>query len=145
MEKLVTELRRFRSDQGVKPSQKVPARLRFADADLDQQESIVRALARVEEPAEGFEASASIEVRLSQATLLVELDTSGTVDVAAERKRLDKELAAATKELEGTEKKLGNAAFLDKAPAAVVEKIRQRHQVAEEEIARVTARLKELG
>ena len=65
--------------------------------------------------------------------------------MAAERKRLDKELAAATKELEGTEKKLGNAAFLDKAPAAVVEKIRQRHQVAEEEIARVTARLKELG
>ena len=145
VEKLVTELRRFRSDQGVKPSQKVPARLRFADADLEQQESIVRALARVEEPTEGFEASASIEVRLSRAALLVELDTSGTVDVAAERKRLDKELAAATKELEGTEKKLGNAAFLDKAPAAVVEKIRQRHQVAEEEIARVTARLKELG
>ena len=58
------------------------------DADLEQQESIVRALARVEEPAEGFEASASIEVRLSQATLLVELDTSGTVDVAAERKTL---------------------------------------------------------
>ncbi|MFD8880802.1 valine--tRNA ligase [Corynebacterium xerosis] len=143
-QKLVTEVRRFRSDQGVKPSQRVPARFDAAAADLAAQEGIVRSLARLETPAEGFTATASIEVRLSTATVTVELDTSGTVDVAAERKRLEKDLAVAEKELSGTEKKLGNESFLAKAPDAVVDKIRTRNQVAREEIERITARLEGL-
>ncbi len=142
--KLITELRRFRADQGVKPSQKVPAQLDFTSADLAGQEELVRSIARVEEPGEDFGASASVEVRLSRATVDVALDTSGTVDVAAERKRLEKELAAAQKELDTTGAKLGNEAFLAKAPDAVVEKIRARRQVAQEEIERVTARLESL-
>ncbi len=143
-QKLVTELRRFRNDQGVKPSQRVPARMDIAAADLSGQEEIIRSLARAEAPEEGFNATASIEVRLSQATVVVELDTSGTVDVAAERKRLEKDLAKAEKELEGTNKKLGNEAFLAKAPDQVVEKIKARHQVALEEIERIKARLEGL-
>ncbi|MDY5785569.1 valine--tRNA ligase [Corynebacterium sp.] len=139
--KLITELRRFRSDQGVKPSQKVPAQLDFAAADLAAQEELVRSIARVEAPGEGFGASASVEVRLSRATVDVALDTSGTVDVAAERKRLEKELAAAQKELDTTGAKLGNEAFLSKAPDAVVEKIRGRQKLAQEELERVSARL----
>ena len=142
--KLITELRRFRADQGVKPSQKVPGALDFAEADLAGQEALVRSIARVEEPGEGFGASASIEVRLSQATLNAALDTSGTVDVAAERKRLEKELAAAQKELDTTGGKLGNEQFLANAPEQVVEKIRERQRVAQEEFDRVTARLEGL-
>ena len=143
-EKLITEIRRFRSDQGVKPSQKVPARIDFAAVDLSGQEDAVRSLARVDAPAETFAASASIEVRLSQGTVVVELDTSGAVDKDAERKRLEKDLAAAQKELDTTAKKLANEAFLAKAPEAVVQKIRNRQQVAQEECARITARLEEL-
>lgn len=143
-EKLITEIRRFRSDQGVKPSQKVPARIDFAAVDLSGQEDAVRSLARVDAPAETFAASASIEVRLSQGTVIVELDTSGAVDKDAERKRLEKDLAAAQKELDTTAKKLANEAFLAKAPEAVVQKIRNRQQVAQEECARITARLEEL-
>ena len=143
--KLITELRRFRADQGVKPSQTVPARLDFASADLAGMEGAVRAIARVEAPGEGFAASSSIEMRLSQATLNVELDTSGTVDVAAERKRLEKELAAAQKELDTTAAKLGNDQFLANAPEQVVAKIRERQQVAREEFDRVTARLEGLN
>lgn len=143
-EKLITEIRRFRSDQGVKPSQKVPARIDFAAVDLSGQEDAVRSLARVDAPAETFAASANIEVRLSQGTVVVELDTSGAVDKDAERKRLEKDLAAAQKELDTTAKKLANEAFLAKAPEAVVQKIRNRQQVAQEECARITARLEEL-
>ena len=83
-------------------------------------------------------------MRLSQATLDVALDTSGTVDVAAERKRLEKELAAAEKELDTTGRQLGNEQFLANAPEQVVEKIKVRQQVAKEEFARVTARLAQL-
>jgi len=64
-----------------------------------------------------------------------------TVDVDAERKRLEKDLAAAQKELAQTAGKLGNEAFLAKAPEAVVDKIKARQQLAAEEVERITARL----
>jgi valyl-tRNA synthetase len=82
-----------------------------------------------------------VEVRLSGGTVVVELDTSGTVDVAAERRRLEKDLAAARKELAGTTAKLTNEAFLAKAPEPVVDKIRDRQQLANEEVERISARL----
>ncbi|WP_338891169.1 valine--tRNA ligase [Rhodococcus sovatensis] len=146
MQKLITEVRRFRSDQGLKPSQKVAATLIGIEAaDLVAQVPATRALAKLTEPADGFNATASVEVRLSQATVTVELDTSGTVDLVAERARLVKDLAAAEKELGQTTGKLGNDAFLAKAPDAVVDKIRSRQQIATEEIARIQARLEAMG
>ncbi|MFC9360926.1 valine--tRNA ligase [Rhodococcus sp. NPDC057014] len=145
MQRLVTEVRRFRSDQGLKPSQRVPARISgIADADLDTQLAAVTSLARLTDPADGFAASASVEVRLSKATVTVDLDTSGNVDLGAEKARLEKDLAAAQKELAGTTAKLSNEAFLAKAPDAVKDKIRTRQQIATEEIDRITKRLKEL-
>ena len=77
--------------------------------------------------------------------MVVELDTSGTVDLVAERARLVKDLAAAEKELAQTTAKLGNEAFLAKAPDAVVDKIRTRQSIAQEEIARITARIESMG
>ena len=64
--------------------------------------------------------------------------------VEAERKRLEKDLAKANKELEQTGKKLANDNFLNKAPAEVVEKIRDRQKVAQEEVERITGRLEGL-
>ena len=71
----------------------------------------------------------------------VELDTSGAIDVAAERARLGRDLAAAQKELDAAEKKLGNPKFVEKAPTAVVDGIRARREAAAADIERVTARL----
>ncbi|MGH3583669.1 MAG: valine--tRNA ligase, partial [Mycobacterium sp.] len=142
MQKLVTEVRRFRSDQGLADRQRVPARLSGLDAaDVESQLPATTALAWLTEPGDGFTASASVEVRLSVGTVVVEVDTSGTVDVAAERRRLEKDLAAAQKELAQTAGKLGNAEFLSKAPEAVVDKIKGRQQLAQEEVERITARL----
>jgi valyl-tRNA synthetase len=142
MQRLVTEVRRFRSDQGLADRQKVPARLAgVEDSDQSTQVSAVTSLAWLTEPAPDFRASASVEVRLSSGTVVVELDTSGTIDVAAERRRLEKDLAAAQKELASTAAKLGNADFLAKAPEQVVGKIRDRQRLAQEETERITARL----
>jgi valyl-tRNA synthetase len=145
MQKLVTEVRRFRSDQGLADRQKVPARLTGIDsADLATQAGAVRSLAWLTKDGPEFSASASLEVRLgpgSKSTVTVELDTSGVIDVAAERRRLEKDLAAAHKELTGTAAKLDNEAFLAKAPQAVVDKIRARRQLASDEVDRITGRL----
>ena len=142
VQRLVTEVRRFRSDQGLADRQKVPARLAgIQQAGLAEQVASVTALAWLTEPTGEFNATAQVEVRLAAGTVAVELDTSGTVDVAAERRRLEKDLAAAQKELASTAAKLGNEAFLAKAPGDVVDKIRERQQLAHEETDRITARL----
>ena len=103
MQKLVTEVRRFRSDQGLADRQKVPARLSGIDtADLDGQLPAVSSLAWLTDARDGFSPTASLEVRLSRGTVIVELDTSASVDVDAERRRLEKDLVAAQKELAST-------------------------------------------
>ncbi|WP_286275503.1 valine--tRNA ligase [Mycobacterium antarcticum] len=146
MQKLVTEVRRFRSDQGLNDRQRVPARLvGITEADLGTQVAATTSLAWLTEPADSFTPSAAVEVRLSHGMVLVELDTSGTVDVAAERRRLEKDLAVAQKDLAQTAAKLGNEEFLAKAPDAVVDKIRTRQRVAGEEVERITARLASLS
>ena len=142
MQKLVTEIRRFRSDQGLADRQKVSARLSGIDtADLSTQVGAVTSLAWLTDPGPEFSPSASLEVGLKGGIVVVELDTSGTIDVAAERRRLEKDLAAAKKELASTTAKLGNADFMAKAPEAVVDKQRERQRVAREETDRITARL----
>jgi valyl-tRNA synthetase len=146
VQKLVTEIRRFRSDHGLNPGQRVAARLRGLDAaDLDGFEAAVRVLARLAQPADGFAATAAFDVGLPAGPVTVELDTSGTLDVAAEQARLDKELAAARKELAGVEAKLANPDFVGKAPAEVVAKIRQRRSVALADLDRIEARLAALA
>lgn len=142
VQKLVTEVRRFRSDQGLKPGQRVAARLSGVDgADIAGHLGAVRSLARLTEPEDSFTASASLEVALAGGLVLVELDTSGTIDVVAERRRLAKDLSAAEKELAQCDGKLNNPAFVDKAPAQVVDKIKVRREAAVADIARITARL----
>ncbi len=146
IQKLVTEVRRFRSDQGLGDRQKVPARLSGLQTLGHDATHIaaVRSLAWLTEPGSEFSPSASVEVRLGAdpgSTVVVELDTSGAIDVAAERRRLEKDLAAAHKELAGTSAKLTNDAFLAKAPPAVVDKIRARQQLAHDEVDRISGRL----
>ncbi|SFP97228.1 valyl-tRNA synthetase [Amycolatopsis arida] len=145
VQKLITEVRRFRADQGLKPGQRVVATLSGPGYDgIAGHEAAVRALARLTEPGDGFTESAALEVGLTAGAVNVRLDLSGAIDVAAERKRLRKDLAVAEKELKQAEAKLGNAAFLEKAPAEVVEKIRARRNTAEADIHRITARLDSL-
>ncbi|AUH69339.1 valine--tRNA ligase [Gordonia sp. YC-JH1] len=146
LQKLITEVRRFRSDQGLKPGQRVAATVDGLDAaGLAELRPQLDSLARLEGAGDGFAATATVEVRLSTGTATVAIDTSGTVDVEAERKRAAKDLAAAEKELAGTSAKLGNEQFLSKAPDAVVEKIKTRRDLAEAEVARLKAKLEGLA
>jgi valyl-tRNA synthetase len=138
MMRLVTEIRRFRSDQGLRPSQRVAARLVGIEGTaLAGHEARIRALLRLDPPAAGFTASASLEVE----GITAELDVAGVIDVAAERRRMEKDLAAARAEAEQAERKLANADFTAKAPAAVVAKTRQRLEAARADIARIEQRL----
>ncbi|MDK0519446.1 valine--tRNA ligase [Streptomyces sp. ML-6] len=140
VQQVVTEVRRFRSDQGLQPGQKVPAELTLDGTALAPHEAAIRQLLRLQPAGEGFHATASLPV----AGATVALDLSGTIDVEAERKRLTKDLGAAEKEKAQALGKLSNEAFLGKAPDNVVDKIRGRLAKAEEDIERISGQLAKL-
>ncbi|MFE7096210.1 valine--tRNA ligase [Streptomyces erythrochromogenes] len=134
---LTKEVRRFRKEQGLDDKQKVPARLDLTGTVLAAHEAAIRQVLRLQPEGESFSATATLPV----AGATVALDLSGTIDVDAERKRLTKDLGAAEKEKQQAEAKLGNEAFLAKAPDNVVDKIKGRLAKAEADIARIQAQL----
>jgi valyl-tRNA synthetase len=132
--RLVTEVRRFRADQGLKPGQKVAATIEGLDPAY---EDAVRALLRLTPAGDSFTPTASLPVE----GVTVRLDTAGAIDVAAERARLEKDLAAARKEIAQAERKLGNEQFMAKAPEQVVEKTRARLEQARADVKSLEERL----
>ncbi|GAA2969392.1 valine--tRNA ligase [Streptomyces flavovirens] len=140
LQQAITEVRRFRSDQGLQPGQKVPARMDLSGTKLVAHEAAIRQLLRLQPEGEAFQVTATLPI----AGATVALDLSGTIDVTAERKRLTKDLGAAEKEIAQANAKLSNEAFLAKAPDNVVDKIRGRLSKAETDVTRLTAQLDSL-
>jgi valyl-tRNA synthetase len=139
LQRVVIEIRRFRSDQGLRPAQRVAARLSgLAESGIAGHESLIRSLARLDQAGNSFTAGAKLAVG---GGVTAELDTRGAIDVVAERARLQKDRAAADKEAAQAHGKLGNRAFVEKAPEPVVNKIRQRLARAEADLARIDAAL----
>ena len=134
LQEVVTEVRRFRNDQGLKPSQKVPGRF-SGSADVLEYSSALRFLLKLED--KDFTPSASLEI----GGIKIELDLTGSIYLVAERARLEKDLAAAKKDLQTAEVKLGNAGFMAKAPAEVVIEIKERLGKTTADIERITAAL----
>jgi len=69
---------------------------------------------------------------------------AGLIDVAAEIKRLEKQIVEKNKHLQGTLAKLGNASFVAKAPADVVQQQREMVTELEKQIQTIENNLKEL-
>jgi valyl-tRNA synthetase len=134
LQEVVTEVRRFRNDQGLKPSQKIPGRF-TGNKDVVAFESALRFLLKIEKAE--FTPSATLEI----AGTTIEVDLTGSIDVVAERARLEKDLATAQKDQKTAEVKLGNEGFIAKAPADVVVEIRERLAKTTSEIERITAAL----
>ncbi|MGN9809117.1 valine--tRNA ligase [Micromonospora sp. BQ11] len=142
VQRVVTEIRRFRSDQGLRPTQRVSARLDgLTGAGIGAHEPLIRSLVRLDPAGDDFQASATLAVA---GDVTVALDTRGSIDVAAERARLTKDRAAAEKEAAQARAKLDNPAFVGKAPEPVVAKIRDRLATAEADLARIDAALEAL-
>ena len=89
---------------------------------LDSNRHYITALGRVAsiEWLDDQEGPESATVLIGEMKLLIPM--AGLIDKHAEQARLSKELDRKRGELERTESKLGNASFVDKAPAAVVKK-----------------------
>jgi valyl-tRNA synthetase len=134
MQAVITEVRRFRNDQGVKATAKIPGRL-TTKGELANYASAMGFVLKLE--AKEFTPTASFEI----GSVKCELDLSGTVDVVAERARLTKDLATVQKDQQTAQVKLGNEGFMAKAPLEVVTEIKERLVKTQSEIERITAAL----
>jgi valyl-tRNA synthetase len=134
LQEIITEVRRFRNDQGIKTSLKIPGRF-IAPAHIAKYASAMAFVVRME--LGDITASAKCEA----AGVVVEFDLTGSIDVVAERQRLEKDLATASKDKQTAEVKLNNQGFMAKAPENVVVEIRERLEKTTSEIARITAAL----
>ena len=136
---LVTEIRRFRADQGLKATQKLEGALVIGEASpaaVRHHAEQVGMLTRLQPLTVVDEPPADWPV-LAAAGVSVAVNLAGAIDVAAERARLGKALDGARDELEQAEAKLANDAFVTKAPEQVVDKIRARRSDALAEIDRL--------
>jgi valyl-tRNA synthetase len=70
--------------------------------------------------------AASVTLGGQAGPMEMHVDLSRFIDVAAERKRLEKERENINKQLGGIESKLANKNFVDKAPTDVVEQQRAK-------------------
>ncbi len=134
LQEVVTEVRRFRNDQGIKPAQKVPGSF-SGSPEIIKYASALRFLLKLED--KDFTSSETLVI----AGVMIDLDLTGSIDVVAERARLEKDLVAAKKDMQTAEVKLGNAGFMAKAPADVVVEIKERLTKTSADIERITSAL----
>ncbi|MFZ9762130.1 MAG: valine--tRNA ligase [Candidatus Nanopelagicaceae bacterium] len=137
MQVLITEIRRFRSEQGIKTSARISAQISGLSGDLLNYEDAIRFLVRLDKAGSDFKESARIEI----GQFSIAFDLRGAIDVKAERARLSKDLENIKKDLQSAVVKLENENFMAKAPMEVVKEIRERMEFCESEITRINTLL----
>jgi valyl-tRNA synthetase len=128
VQELVVETRGLRKEIGVEEKAIIPIELR-ADAAFrkvaEENHDIIEKLARVSELRFVDQISAGLS-KHSTANFDVAVIYEATIDVAAERERLTKDIARYEKGLAAAERQLGNEGFLAKAPAQIVEGLKKQ-------------------
>jgi valyl-tRNA synthetase len=126
---VVAECRRLRSEMGLNPGERVPLLTLGDEAFVVAASPLLKALARLAEVR-----PLADEAAFAAATQAAPVAMSGemrlalfvAIDLAAEQMRLAKEITRLQGEIVKADAKLGNAGFVARAPAAVVEQERAR-------------------
>ncbi|RRA48639.1 valine--tRNA ligase [Acidipila sp. EB88] len=147
VQELITSVRALRKELGVPEKETVPVQVRASEhaaESLRAARAIVERMARVS--AIAFVAAPLLGTGVRSTTAFdVQVVYEKQIDVAAERERLERELAKLEKEQSGAEAKLGNESFLAKAPAPVIDGIRRRAAEVSELLAKTRSGLEALA
>jgi valyl-tRNA synthetase len=128
---VITGIRNVRGEMNIAPSLSLQVQVQSDDRDTRKicqaHQDLIINLARlssltVENPGQRPKSSATAVV--NSASIFVSLE--GIIDFAKETQRLERAIKKFAAELTTVAKKLGNEGFLTKAPAEVVEKVRQK-------------------
>jgi len=123
----------------IRAPEQVAGRL-AVNADLLKQMAVLKSLAVGPDLARPEQAAADV---VGEAEIFVSL--TDVVDLDAERKRLTDRIAKAEKGLAQADAKLANANFVERAPAEVVQRERDRKQDLIDELERLRRNLDDLG
>ncbi|WP_273009721.1 class I tRNA ligase family protein, partial [Spongiibacter tropicus] len=141
---VITAIRNIRGEMNVPPSKALNIILKNLGADdqrrLDDNRQFLTKLAKLESIqvlGSGEEPPMAATQLIGDMELLVPM--AGLIDKDAELGRLDKELAKLEKDIQRLADKLGNPGFVDKAPAAVVEKEQDKLQAQQHQRDRLQA------
>src|SRR5262249_23090485 len=143
----VTAIGRGRGEWGVPPASQLPLVLTSSSAGTrrraERWQTFVKRLARVSEISFA-EAAPAGAVQLLVRGELAALPLKGVIDLAAERGRLEKEMAKVAGDIARSDAKLRNADFLKRAPEEVVEGEREKREEAETRRAKILEALERL-
>jgi valyl-tRNA synthetase len=149
LQSLITEIRALRKEIGVEEKAIVPIEVRTDAACrkiAEENRDIIERLARVSEVRFVDQVATGLS-KHSTPQFDVAVIYERTIDVAAERERLTKDIARYEKGLAAAERQLGNEGFLAKAPAHVVEGLKKQEAetrlLLEKAMAALTALQKE--
>ena len=145
----VNAIRSARVEVNVPPSAKMTVYLKEADETVwnifRANEATLFALARIEkmEAAPAGEINGAITLVVDGITVLIPL--TGIIDIPKEKERLNKEIANLAGFADRLKAQLANKAFVDKAPAAVIEDKRSKLAETETALTKLQETLAKLG
>ena len=145
--RLVSEVRSVRSEMNVPAGAKIPLILVGASpetlARASRHNDTILRLARLETITNAVAApKGSAQVVVGETTVCLPL--VGVIDMAAEKKRIAKEVDKVGLEIKKVTDRLGNPQFMGKAPAEVVDELRERQTDWEVKAARLKAALQRI-
>jgi valyl-tRNA synthetase len=147
LKKLIVGVRNIRGELNVSPAKPVNVLLKNMTEDdtrcLNEYEEFLSSLAKLESIGAAAENNPPSATALA-GHLEVLIPLAGLIDVSAELDRLNKEIDKLSNETKRLSGKLNNASFVDRAPAEVVEKEREKLVQAESAIAKLTEQKAEL-
>jgi valyl-tRNA synthetase len=145
--RLVSGIRTARAELNVPPGARLALHVRDAAPltleRMGRQQAALSRLARIDAVSEAAVSGGAAQLVVDEATFVLPLE--GIIDLAAERGRLEKAIAAAVKERDALAKRLENPAFVEKAKPEAVAKAREDHADKASEAQRLTAALGRLG
>ncbi|MBU4288294.1 MAG: class I tRNA ligase family protein, partial [Proteobacteria bacterium] len=146
---IISGIRNIRGEMNIAPSLTLEASVQSQDElkieTIRQYQDIIINLARLK----SFSASRPEKKPNSSATAIVNGDSifvslEGIIDFAKEAGRLEKEINKLAKELSAVSNKLSNENFLNKAPADVVEKVKEKNMALLEKQQKLQANLEKI-
>ena len=145
---VIRAIRNRRAEMNIPPSKKAKVYVEAADVDVFKAgaEFIIRlaSASDVEVQDSAFDGLNNV-VTIITNDAKVYIPMGDLIDFEAEKKRLEKELAAAQDKLDFINKKLNNPGFVNKAPEKVVAQNREDAAKLVEKIAQIKSSIEEIG
>ena len=145
---VIQAVRKIRADQGIEPGKEISTIIhtkKWVEL-LESQEGHIRRMGKISSLT--FDTDAKPHKNAGSVFLPeieVHVPLEGVIDIAAERKTLEKEKVELEKYVKGIEAKLGNKEFVARAPEKVIVAEKEKLETGAEKLRKITERLKMIG